>query len=42
MVKFEKQKNKGAEEPKTENVKEGSCDPSEMAVLQEMMSEFFG
>lgn len=42
VVKFEKQKNKAAEEPKTEKEKKGNYDPSEMAVLQEMMTEFFG
>ena len=42
VVKFEKQKSRAVEEPKAEKVKKGSYDPSEMAVLQEMMTEFFG
>lgn len=42
VVKFEKQRNKPAEEKKPEKVKKGTYDASEMAVLQEMMTEFFG
>lgn len=44
VVKFEKQKSKPAEEPKAEKDKEknGTYDATEMAVLQEMMAEFFG
>lgn len=42
VVKFEKQKNKAVEEPKAEKPKKGAYEPSEMAVLQEMMTEFFG
>lgn len=40
VVKFEKQKNQTESAKKPE--KKGNYDPSEMAVLQEMMSEFFG
>lgn len=40
VVKFEKQKGK-SEEPKKPEKKNG-YDSNEMAVLQEMMSEFFG
>lgn len=40
VVKFEKQKGKAAEEKKPE--KKGNYDQKEMAVLQEMMTEFFG
>ena len=40
VVKFEKQK-RGAESPKKPEKKSG-YDTNEMAVLQEMMSEFFG
>lgn len=39
VVKFEKQKSAPSESKKTE--KQG-MDPKEMAVLQEMMTEFFG
>lgn len=43
VVKFEKQKGKAAEEKNNEKpVKQGTYDPKEMAVLQEMMTEFFG
>ena len=40
IVKFEKQKTKAAEGKRTE--KKGNYDQKELAVLQEMMSEFFG
>lgn len=40
VVKFEKQKEKTAEGKKTE--KQSQYDAKEMAVLQEMMTEFFG
>lgn len=40
VVKFEKQKTAPGESKKTE--KGGGMDPKEMAVLQEMMTEFFG
>lgn len=40
VVKFEKQRTKGTEGKTTE--KKGTYDAKEMAVLQEMMSEFFG
>ena len=40
VVKFEKQKSKGAEVKKPE--KKGNYDQKELAVLQEMMAEFFG
>lgn len=42
VVKFEKQKNRAVEELKAEKAKKGTYEPSEMAVLQEMMTEFFG
>ena len=42
VVKFEKQKTKAAEEKKSEKAKKGTYDAAEMAVLQEMMTEFFG
>ncbi len=40
VVKFEKNKPAAAAEKKKE--KSGSMDPKEMAVLQEMIAEFFG
>ena len=40
VVKFEKQRTKAAEGKKSE--KKGNYDPKELAVLQEMMKEFFG
>lgn len=40
VVKFEKQKASPQSAKKSE--KQGSMDPKEMAVLQEMMTEFFG
>ena len=40
VVKFEKQKGKGTEVKKSE--KKGNYDQKELAVLQEMMAEFFG
>lgn len=40
VVKFEKQQKKTDEEKKVQ--KKGGYDAKEMAVLQEMMSEFFG
>lgn len=40
VVKFEKQKKSGEEMKKPE--KKNGYDPDEMAVLQEMMAEFFG
>ena len=40
VIKFEKQRTKAAEGKKTE--KKGAYDAKEMAVLQEMMTEFFG
>ena len=40
VVKFEKQKIKTGEGKKSE--KKGNYDPKELAVLQEMMAEFFG
>ena len=40
VIKFEKQNGKTAESKKTE--KKGNYDQKEMAVLQEMMTEFFG
>lgn len=40
VVKFEKTRGKAAEAKKPE--KQGTMDPKEMAVLQEMMTEFFG
>ena len=40
VVKFEKQKDAAKANKKPE--KQGSMDPQEMAVLQEMMTEFFG
>ena len=44
VVKFEneKHKNKAPEERKAEKPKKGTYDAAEMAVLQEMMTEFFG
>jgi sortase (surface protein transpeptidase) len=42
VVKFEKSQPKKVQEQKSENVKKGGYDSSEMAVLQEMMTEFFG
>ena len=42
VVKFEKTPSKAAPERKSEQVKKGGYDSSEMAVLQEMMTEFFG
>ena len=41
VVKFEKQKGT-AESEKSQKAKKGGYDPAEMAVLQEMMAEFFG
>lgn len=40
VVKFEKQRTKAADGKKSE--KKGAYDANEMAVLQEMMTEFFG
>ena len=40
VIKFEKQRGKAAEVKKTE--KKGQYDQKELAVLQEMMTEFFG
>lgn len=40
VLKFEKQKGKAAEAKKPE--KKGNYDQQELAVLQEMMAEFFG
>lgn len=40
VVKFEKKKAIAPNEKKTE--KQGTYDPNELAVLQEMMTEFFG
>ena len=40
VVKFEKQKSE--EVPSKKSEKSGSIDQKEMAVLQEMMAEFFG
>ena len=40
VVKFEKQKSENELSKKTEKI--GSMDQKEMAVLQEMMAEFFG
>lgn len=42
VVQFEKKKKQEPEMKKTEKEKEGAYDADELAVLQEMMAEFFG